>query len=104
MSNTCGFGAMRRPTGWIAWYRLHHHAENRIIRNGRDDILFGTKNEADAAARKEFFKQMNSPIVAESLTGPTTKKAAAKSEANKLFIGGGKVIPIEHKARGRAQT
>jgi hypothetical protein len=94
MSNKVDFGTFRRPTGWIAWIRLYHHAENRILRNGKDDILFATKEAADAAAREEFFRQMNSPIVVESFTGPTTKRAAAKKSAEAIFRKG-KRIPVE---------
>lgn len=100
MSNKVDFGAHRRPTGWIAWFRLYHYAENHVLRHGRDDIIFGTKAEAEAEAKAEFLRQMNSPIVAQSLTGPTTKRAAAKSEANRLFIGGGKVVEVERRRVG----
>lgn len=92
--NKCDFGSYRRPTGWIAWIRLYHHAENKILRDGRNDILFATREEAEAAAKKEFFRQMNSPIVAESLTGPTTKRAAAKQAADRIFRKG-RAIEVE---------
>jgi hypothetical protein len=97
MSNKCDFGTHRRPTGWIAWYRLYHHGENRILRKGKDDIMFGTQAEAEAAAKDEFLRQMNSPIVAEAITGPTSKKALAKARLEKLFRGGGKTIEVERK-------
>lgn len=102
MTNSCGFGTHRRPTGWIAWFRLYHHGENRVLRNGRDDIIFPTEAEAEAAAKDEFLRQMNSPIVAEAITGPTTKRALAKSQFEKLFRGGGKVIEVESKRRATA--
>jgi len=96
MTNKCDFGAHRRPTGWIAWFRLYHHGENRILRHGRDDIIFGSESEAEAAAKREFLRQMmNSPIVAEAITGPTSKKALARSQAHKLFRGGGKTVEVE---------
>ncbi|KQV83260.1 hypothetical protein [Rhizobium sp. Root1220] len=95
MSNKCDFGAHRSPTGWIAWYRLYHHGENRIVRNGKHDIIFSTKDEADAAAKEEFLREMNSPIVSETLSGPTTKKALTKCKAERLFRKGGKVIQVE---------
>lgn len=87
MSNTCDFGTMKRPTGWIAWYRLHHYSSNRVVRDGRKDIIFGTQAEAEAEAKKEFFKHMNSPIVSQSMTGPTSKKALAKATADAQFKG-----------------
>lgn len=97
MSNKCDFGTLRRPMGWIAWYRLYHHGENRVLRSGRDDIIFGTQAEAESAAKAEFLRQMNSPIVSEALTGPTTKRALIHDQANKLFRGGGKVVEVERR-------
>lgn len=101
MTNACGFGTKRRPTGWTAWIRLYHHAQNRVLRHGEADIIFRTEAEAEAAAKKEFFKHMNSPIVSEAITGPTTKKSAAKVAANRLFMGGGKTVEVTRK-EGRA--
>lgn len=95
--NHCGFGTHRRPTGWLAWIRLYHHGENRILRNGRDDIIFPSEQEAEAAAKDEFLRQMNSPIVAEAITGPTTKQALAKSQLERLFRGGGRTVEVERK-------
>ncbi|MFJ6322285.1 MULTISPECIES: hypothetical protein [unclassified Rhizobium] len=97
MSNKCDFGTHRIPTGWIAWYRLYHHGENRVVREGSRDIVFGTQAEAETAAKAEFLRQMNSPIVSEALTGPTTKRALIRLQANKLFRGGGKVIEVERR-------
>lgn len=87
MSNTCDFGTMKRPTGWIAWYRLHHYSSNRVVRDGKRDIIFDTEAEAEAEAKKEFFKQMNSPIVSQAMTGPTTKKGLAMKTAEEQFKG-----------------
>jgi len=98
--NKVDFGTHRRPTGWIAWYRLYHHGENRVLREGIHDIIFGTQAEAETAAKAEFLRQMNSPIVSETLTGPTTKRALAKARLEKLFQGGGKVIEIERRRAG----
>lgn len=102
MSNQCGFGTFKRPTGFIAWIRLYHHGENRILRDGRDDIIFPSEQEAEAAAKNEFLRQMNSPIVSEAITGPTSKKALAKAQFDKLFRGGGKVIEVESKRSATA--
>ncbi|MGV2099033.1 hypothetical protein [Rhizobium sp. 21-4511-3d] len=95
--NQCGFGSFKRPTGFIAWIRLYHHGENRILRDGRDDIIFPSEQEAEAAAKDEFLRQMNSPIVSEAITGPTTKRALAKSQLERLFRGGGKTVEVERK-------
>lgn len=58
MSNRVDFGAFKRHMGYIAWFRLYHHGENRILREGRNDILFATEAEAEAAAKAEFLRQM----------------------------------------------
>lgn len=100
MSNTCGFGTMRRPTGWIAWYRLYHQAENRVLQHDRADIIFGTKDEAEAEAKAAFLKQMNSPIVSENMGGSIKEAKRATAEA-RLFKKG-KVITVEHKSKARA--
>lgn len=96
MSNKCDFGAHLSPTGWIAWYRLYHHGENKVLRHGKDDILFSTKAEAEAAAKDKFLSEMNSDIVSEALTGPTTKKGLARAQLEKMFSKG-KVIEVERK-------
>ena len=97
MTNCVDFGVFRRKTGWVAWIRLYHHGDNRVLREGIHDIIFGTQAEAETAAKAEFLRQMNSPIVSETLTGPTTKRALAKAKLEKLFVGGGKVIEIERR-------
>lgn len=97
MSNELGFGSQKIRTGWIAWFRLYHHGENRILREGRNDILFATEAEAEAAAKAEFLRQMNSEIVSESFTGPTTPKALARARLEKMFRGGGKIVEVERK-------
>ena len=81
-------GAMNRPEGWIAFYRMVHHAENRVIRDGRHDVIFATEAEALKAANAEFFKCLNSPITGISSMGGNR---SAKSRAELLF----KTRPVE---------
>ncbi|MFP5078289.1 hypothetical protein ACLE20_13355 [Rhizobium sp. YIM 134829] len=104
MSNRVDFGAMRRPTGWIAWFRLYHHGENRVLRQRGIDILFASEAEAEKAAKEEFLLQMNSKTVAETLTGPTTKKALVFQQANNVFRakGSDRLTVIERKGRASA--
>lgn len=87
-------GAMKTPTGYIAFYRQVSHSRNFVLRDGKHDIIFATKEEAEKAALSAFLDYLNSPIVSESLTGPTTKRAAAKKSAEAIFRKG-KRIPVE---------
>lgn len=93
--NKVDFGTHRRPTGYIGWYRLYHQSENQILRMGKMDIIFRTKAEAEAAAKKEFFKHMNSPMVSENMGGCIKDAKFATAEA-RLFKKG-REITIERK-------
>lgn len=87
-------GAMKTPSGWIAFYRQVSHSRNFVLRDGPRDIIFATKEEAEKAALTAFLEYLNTPIVSESMAGPTTKRAAAKKSAEAIFKKG-KRIPIE---------
>ena len=50
MTNKYDSGAQMTPRGWIAWYRDPRWAENRVLRDGRYDIIFPSKEEAKDAA------------------------------------------------------
>ncbi len=80
--NMCGFGTYRRSTGWVAWIRLYHHGKEVVLQDRGNEILHATDREAEAAAKAEFFRQMNSPIVAESYTG---QPIHAQSDADAHF-------------------
>lgn len=95
MTNTCGFGTHRRPTGYIGWYRLYHQSENQILRNGKTDIIFPTRAAAEASAKQEFFRHMNSPIVSENMGGCIKDAKFATAEA-RLFKKG-REITIQRK-------
>jgi hypothetical protein len=87
-------GAMKTPSGFVAYYRQVHRSANFVLRDGKHDIIFATKEEAEKAALSAFLDYLNSPIVSESLTGPTTKRAAAKKSAEAIFRKG-KRISVE---------
>ncbi|TCL70627.1 hypothetical protein [Rhizobium sp. BK251] len=88
-------GAMKTPTGWIGYFRMVHHAENRVLRNGRHDIIFATEAEALKAANTAFFEYLNSPIVGISSMGGS-KKGVAKKAAEAIFRKG-KRIEVERR-------
>lgn len=55
-------GAMRTPTGWVAYYRQVHRSENFVLRDRGHDIIFGSEAEAKQAAWDAFLEYLNSPI------------------------------------------
>ncbi|NTG00084.1 hypothetical protein G6L30_08115 [Agrobacterium rhizogenes] len=94
--NEFAAGAQRVKTGWIAYYRKVHQSQNTVLRNGRHDIIFPTEIEALKAANEEFFKYLNSPITGVSSMGGT-KYSVAKTAAEKIFMGGVKVVAVERR-------
>lgn len=92
--NKFDVGSIKTPVGFVAYYRQVHRSTNFILRDGKRDIIFSTKEAAESAALQAFLEYLNTPIVAESLDGPTTKRAAARKTAEAIFRKG-KRIPIE---------
>jgi hypothetical protein len=99
--NKFDVGSIKTSSGFIGFYRQVHRSTNFILRDGKRDIIFSTKEEAEKAALQAFLEYLNTPIVAESMAGPTNKKALAKSQFEKLFRGGGKTVAVE-RIGGRA--
>jgi len=96
MTNRFDAGTIRTPHGFIAYYRCVHEAENRVLRNGRHDITFGTEAEALKAAKDALLGYLNSPIVGISAMGGNVKQAKFASAERKLFKNG-RMIPVESK-------
>ncbi len=93
--NKFDFGSMpARGGGFIAFYRMVHHSRNFVLRDGCHDIIFATAAEAKEAAGEAFKAYLNSPIGSATFDTATPKKAQ-RAAAEKLFLGGGKVIPVE---------
>lgn len=92
--NKFDVGSIKTPHGFVGYYRQVHRSTNFILRDGKRDIIFSTKEEAEKAALQAFLEYLNTPIVAESMTGPTTKRAAARKTAEAIFRKG-KRIPID---------
>ncbi|ULJ73615.1 hypothetical protein [Rhizobium gallicum] len=89
-------GAQRTPNGWIGYFRMVHHAQNKVLRDGKHDIIFATEAEALKAANAAFFDYLNSPITGISSMGGS-KKSVAKKAADKLFRGGEKTVDVERR-------
>ena len=89
--NKFDVGAIKTPHGFVAFYRQVHRSTNFILRDGKRDIIFSTKEEAEKAALQAFLEYLNTPIVAESMTGPTSKRAVARKTAEAIFRKGKKI-------------
>lgn len=71
-------GAMRTPTGWVAYYRQVHRSENFVLRDRGHDIIFPSEAEAKQAAWDAFLEYLNNPI-----TGMTAETAGRFSDARR---------------------
>lgn len=80
MTNRFDFGAMPVRGGYLAFYRMVHHSQNFILRDGKLDRLFATEREAELAAGQAFKEYLNSPI-----SGMSTPDGGAWDEANAAF-------------------
>ena len=90
--------ALKRPEGWIAFYRQVHRSENFILRDGRHDIIFATEAEAKEAARVAFLDYLNSPI-----SGMRNAAASNWDDANSAFNLPATLRPKVIKQRGKAR-
>jgi hypothetical protein len=91
-------GAKQTPNGWTGYYRMVHHSEPRVLRDGKHVLIFPTEVEALKAAKDALLKYLNSPIVGISTMGGS-KKSVAKKAADKLFRNG-RTIEVERRRIG----
>ena len=77
-------GAMRTPTGWVAYYRQVHRSENFVLRDRGHDIIFGSEAEAKQAAWDAFLEYLNSPIT--GLTETAGRFSDARRKAELIFF------------------
>lgn len=103
MTNAFNSGAILSPSGWIAFYRDVRWSANRVLRDGKHDIIFASEQEAKDAGHAALLDHLNGNMVGEFMTAiPTSKRQAKFAEAErKLFRGGGKTIQVE-RVGGRA--
>ena len=98
MSNEYNSGAQMSPQGWIAWYRDPAWGENRVIMDGRHNVIFGSKEEAKDAAHDALMAHLNNNMTVETNIQPLpTSKERKFAEATKKLLGG--TVPVERKAR-----
>jgi len=91
-------GAIFTARGYIAFYRMVHQSENKVLRDGKHDIIFATEAEALKAANEAFFTYLNSPIVGSSSMGGS-KRSVAKKAAERLFLGSNRSIEVTRTAK-----
>lgn len=89
-------GAQPIRNGWIGFYRCVHESENRVLRDGKHDIIFPTKAEALQAAIDAHLAYLNSPITGFS-TMECSKGSIARKEAEAVFRNGRR-IEIERRS------
>src|SRR5690349_16112608 len=87
---------------WRAMVRYSHRSDYWPVMDGDKPAGFPTKGEAELAALRAQEKHINGTI-----TG-FGDKATARSEAEKLFMGGGRTVEVGKKpfreTRGRARA
>jgi len=96
MTNAFNSGAILSPNGWIAFYRDVRWSENRILRDGKHDIIFASQQEAKEAGHAALLAHLNGHMVGEFMNAvPVSMKQAKFAEAErKLFRGGGRIVEI----------
>ncbi len=103
MTNRFDSGAHMSPQGWVAWYRDVKWSENRVLRDGKHDIIFATQQEAKDAGHEALLKHLNGYMTGERDIAPlpTSKERKFEVASKKLFKGGGKIVHVENRrARG----
>ena len=90
--NKFDVGSIKTPAGFIGYYRQVHRSSNFTLKEGKRDIIFATREDAEKAALKAFLSYLNSPIVSETLTGPAGKRSLSKAEFDKVFRSREKII------------
>lgn len=85
------------PQGFWGMCRFAHHAQPRPIMDGDKPKVFPARTEALIAAQARVIEHINGTMVRAG-----DRCQAAKSAAEKLFSGGGRVVPVERKARASA--
>lgn len=78
-------GAIRTPTGYIAYYRQVHRSENFVLRDRGHDIIFASEHEAKDAAWAAFLEYLNNPITGLLAIGDD-RFSAARKRAELIFL------------------
>lgn len=99
MTNKYASGAQLSPQGWIAWYRDPVWSENRVLRDGKYDIIFPNQQEAKDAGHDALMNHLNGNMTADTNVAPrpTSKEMKFAAAEKKLFLGGGKSVIVERK-------
>lgn len=101
MTNKFDSGAQLSPQGWIAWYRDVKWSENRVLRDGKHDIIFASQQEAKDAGHDALMNHLNGHMTGERDIAPlpTSKERKFAEAEKKLFLKGGRQVTVERKAR-----
>lgn len=77
---------------WRGLVRFSHKADYHLVMDGNRPAGYPTKEAAEIAALRAQERHMNGTI-----TGFGEKVEAARIEANKLFLGGGRAVTVERR-------
>ncbi len=101
MTNKFASGAQMTPRGWIAWYRDPIWPENRVLRDGKYEIIFPSKEEAKDAGHDALMAHLNGNMTADTNVAPrpTSKEVKFAAATKQLFVGGGKSVIVEKVGR-----
>jgi len=69
MTNAFASGAILSANGWIAFYRDVRWSSNRVLRDGKHDIIFATQQEAKDAGHAALLAHLNGHMVGEFMSG-----------------------------------
>lgn len=83
------------PGGYRAMVRLSHKAQPWPLMTGDRPTVYPTFDAAKIAALEHALKHINGTMVRAG-----DRCQAAKSAADKLFVGGGKVVAVERRSAG----
>ncbi|WP_311272199.1 MULTISPECIES: hypothetical protein [unclassified Rhizobium] len=99
MTNRFDSGAQLSPQGWIAWYRDVKWSENRVLRDGKHDIIFASQQEAKDAGHEALMSHLNGHMTGERNIAPlpTSKERKFAEASKRLFLKGGKSVIVEKR-------
>ncbi|MCF6371077.1 hypothetical protein [Rhizobium halophilum] len=90
------------PGGYRVMMRFARDAQPKpLMGQGDKPLIYPTEGAAWKACAAHLLRYLNFPIVGGECEGTPSIKQAKRARAEKLFIGGGRVVEVERQ-RGEA--